>query len=747
MATDNKISTLVESQVPGYLLEEGPNLVAFLKAYYEWMETTGQVTEVSKNHLYNRDIDSTNLDKFYEYFRREVLADFPENILADKKLVAKRIKDLYRAKGSTAAYNLLFRILYDQNVSVYKPSENILRASDGRWTQDTIVRLGAPFSGNVDGIVGKIVTGSSSGATGKVLKVLTIFEGGVELKQLRLTEVSGSFIDLEQVTTTSGESGVVVNNIGPLSKVTFGTASAQGGTGHQPGDLVNLTSASGTGATGVVDATSNEVLTFKITNGGSGYTVGNTVVTISGGSPKGGLIGAVTVTAIANAETIFGYSDTIQGLSDTPIGYGPTFSSNSGVISSNLASSNSSTSLGSALGTISLQAGKISAISVTTGNYQLNSIPNVVAVDNAISPLELSDGAGGIKGRNAVITPSYIAGSITALSVTQGGQLYNTIDSVTVSNQTRTASDATGTPVVSGVINELGSYKGTKGFLSWDQRLQDNYYYQEFSYVLRSEIAFRTYKKIVNDVIHPAGNKLFGQIDLYDTVDLTGLDVETNVSTDLIGGKDGVPSIDSTLSFGTDYVVSRVFNLPSITSTAAVPNPIVNMSMVAASIVSTEAFSTDNVLSRDMSLPPIVPTANVSIDNILSRDLFTTSIESTLVVGEPADDVYLLANGYIYVSNNNTITTYLGKPITQHLDDPVIIGTPFVVQGDGSAIFSTIVKGGSQIEIQDIVPGTSGNTTYIVNTVFSNTTFTINTEFTGGNMSNGVFRYIYDGNI
>ena len=201
------------------------------------------------------------------------------------------------------------------------------------------------------------------------------------------------------------------------------------------------------------------------------------------------------------------------------------------------------------------------------------------------------------------------------------------------------------------------------------------------------------------------------------------------------------------MSFGTDYVVSRVFNLPSITSTAAVPNPIVNMSMVAASIVSTEAFSTDNVLSRDMSLPPIVPTANVSIDNILSRDLFTTSIESTLVVGEPADDVYLLANGYIYVSNNNTITTYLGKPITQHLDDPVIIGTPFVVQGDGSAIFSTIVKGGSQIEIQDIVPGTSGNTTYIVNTVFSNTTFTINTEFTGGNMSNGVFRYIYDGNI
>jgi len=45
MATDNKISTLVESQLPAFLLDEGPNLVAFMKAYYEWLETTGQQTD------------------------------------------------------------------------------------------------------------------------------------------------------------------------------------------------------------------------------------------------------------------------------------------------------------------------------------------------------------------------------------------------------------------------------------------------------------------------------------------------------------------------------------------------------------------------------------------------------------------------------------------------------------------------------------------------------------------------------
>jgi len=749
MATDNKISTLIESQVPGYLLEEGPNLVAFLKAYYEWMETTGQVTDASKNYLTNRDIDTTDLNKFYEYFRREVLADFPKNVLADKRLVAKRIKDLYRAKGSTAAYNLLFRILYNQNVSIYKPSENILRASDGRWTQDTIVRLGAPFSGNLELAVGKIITGSNSGAVGKVLKVLTVFESGVEVKQLRLVEVVGTFIDLEKVTTPEGLSGFVVNTVGPLSAVEFGSASASGGIGHQVGDSVTFSSVSGTGAIGVVDATSDEVLTFVITDGGSGYTVGsNTVISISGGLPKGGLTGSATVSAITNTETIFAYTDTIQGLSDTPIEYGPTYSSNSGIVSSNLASSNAYTALSAALGTLELVAGKISALTITTGNYANSSVPDVSAEQIQISPLDIPDGSGGFKGRNAIISPAFLPGSITDVTVTNGGRLYNAIDAVTVTNTTRSGTSAAiGDPVISGVIEEQGSYKDTKGFLSWDQRLQDNYYYQEFSYVIRSQKALKTYRNIVRDVIHPAGTALFGQIDIETEADLTGLDVETLVSTDLIGGKDGVTVGSLTTTFGLITQIDRTLPVESLTSTVTIPTHSVQYEINPTSFTDGQDFSTDAVISRDSILTSITPTTAVSTDTILSRDMFATSIASTLTVNEPAEDVYLLADGFIYVSNTNTIQTYLGQPITQYLDDPVILGTPFVVQGDGSVAFSTIIKGGSQIEIEDRIPGTSGNTTYIVNTVFSNTTFTINTEFVGEAMSNGVFRYIYDGNI
>ena len=676
MATDSKTSVLVQSQVPSYLLEEGPNLVAFLKAYYEWMETTGQMTEQSKNLLVNQDIDTTDLGKFYSFFQREILADFPDAILADRRLVAKKIKDMYRSKGTLASYNLLFRILYNQDVSIYKPSENILRASDGRWTQDTLVRLGAPFTGNLETSLGKFVTGQTSGATGKILRTVTVFESGVEVKELRLVEVTGTFLDLEQVVTSDNVGGFVVNTIGPLSDVSFGSASASGGGGHQVGDSVNLSSVTGSAARGTVARTVNEVVLFELTSGGSGYRVGNTVVTISGGNPKGGLTGQINITAIANTETIFRYTDTIQGLSDTPIGYGPTYSSNSGIVSSNLAIANSSTALSAALGTSTITVGTISAISANNGNYQGGILPSVSVIDEEVSDLDISDGAGGFKGRNAVITRSFLPGSIADITVINGGRSYNAIDAVTVTNTTRAATNAVGDPVVSGVVLEDGSYKGTRGFLSSDQRIQDNYYYQEFSYVIKSPTALKTYRDIVRSTIHPAGTKLFGQIDIEDTLDLTSLDIESFVSIDLIGGKTGIGSIG--------------------------PNTVV---------------SSDIILSRSLSLP---------------------SLGSLTVVGNPA--VYLNGSGFIHVANNNIISSYLTKTISPLFPEPVVLGTGFVIKGENTT-FSDILRNGSHIEVTDLVPGATGNTIYIVNTVFSNTTLTINTIFAGSAMANGTFRY------
>jgi hypothetical protein len=57
-----------------------------------------------------------------------------------------------------------------------------------------------------------------------------------------------------------------------------------------------------------------------------------------------------------------------------------------------------------------------------------------------------------------------------------------------------------------------GYYAGNNGKLSSTKKMFDGYYYQQFAYVLRSEISLSTYKDLYKRLVHPAGFKMFGEV-------------------------------------------------------------------------------------------------------------------------------------------------------------------------------------------------------------------------------------------
>ena len=753
MATDKKTSALIQSQVPEYLREEGPNLVAFLKAYYEWMETSGQVTDESKNLLANQDIDTTNLNKFYEYFRREVLALFPQNVLADKRLLTKKIKDLYRSKGSPLSYKLLFRILYNEEITLFNPAEYILKTSDGRWEKHAFIRLGPPFVGNLDNMNGQFVTGQASGARGKVIEVITARELGIEIKQITITDIVGEFEDRERVVSDNGLSGEILAAIGPLAGVTFDDlTNNRGGSGHQLGDTVALNSPTGFNAKGVVTGTTNGAVTFDLLDGGSGYRANSTIVYITGGSGVGG---SVSVNSISNLETLNLYTDRIDYLANTSIGFGPSYgtSANTNTLraSANLESANVNTALNAALGLTNEVVGTINSISVTTGNYNVN-LPEVVAEDKEIFLLDIGDGSGGKKGRNARIRARFIPGSITSLDVTAGGQSYSSIYPVTVVNETRTATNGSGTPVITGILEDPGRYVESKGFLSWDMKLQDSYYYQEYSYVINSDVGLRTYRDIVHQVLHPAGTKLFGTMDLSSTIDYAPqYDIESFTSVDLIRDKDDDGDelvIPSTLAFG-DIETARTLPVGSLPSALTFGNTVVGMIANLQSLTSSVSVPPMSV-QYTITPPAITPTElNPFGDMRFNLNVDPSSIAPVTTYGSNTF-VLLDGEGTIFVNGNNVISAYLSTPITTLLSEPAWpYGSSGQVLGTNTT-FETILQSGSIIEITDIDPGEIETKTYIVDTVFSNTMITITPTFgdgTGATMANGIFKYVYDGNI
>lgn len=406
MATDNKTSVLVNSLLPEFLDTEGPKFQTFVKAYYEWMETTGQMTEQSKNILNNQDIDLA-ADEFLTYFKREILSDFPEDILANKRLVYKKIKDLYRSKGSEESYKLLFRILYNEELDFYYPGQDLLRASDGRWIQETSIRLTKPFRGNPDQLAGEI-TGRLSGAAAKVERVQKLTVDGVEVHEVFVTNVTGTFLDAEEIDNTANTiSGTVISKSGSLQNVII----TDGGSGHQRNDVLTITSASGTGGRGKVSITAN--------------------------------------------------------------------------------------------------------------------------------------------------------GVISKLAVTNAGAGFLRTDPLILNNTTRAASNATGAGLLTAPISYSGRYTDVKGFLSWSNKLQDNRYFQEHSYVLRSSQVLNTYKEIVKNVVHPAGMRIFGDVLINVDIDNTTkplqiesvLHLSDIISTDIFIPRVVSASIDQYESSGDDGAI------------------------------------------------------------------------------------------------------------------------------------------------------------------------------------------------
>jgi hypothetical protein len=143
------LSSIVQSQLPEFVREDYQTFIAFIEAYYKFLELNYNV-----DLLKTRDIDET-LDEFVKYFKSEFAKDIPQTFLNDRFLIT-RIKDYYLAKGTEGSFQILLALLFQKNVTIDYPSRQMLRASDGRWNQDVSV-FAKVNAGNPDMVVGRLV--------------------------------------------------------------------------------------------------------------------------------------------------------------------------------------------------------------------------------------------------------------------------------------------------------------------------------------------------------------------------------------------------------------------------------------------------------------------------------------------------------------------------------------------------------------------------------------------------------------
>jgi len=299
MAIDQLTSSLVKNQFPEFLTEDAPNFLLFVKAYYEYMEQSGKsVHELNKLKSY-KDIDDT-LDEYIEYFRRTVIPSLPINVLADKRLLAKTIRDFYQSKGTFDSYKFLFRVLYDEDIEINYPADQMLKVSDGDWRIDRYVVISS--NEQAYNFIGKTIQGIESQGEAFVENVVRRFLGGRDLMQITLSKIKGNFLHSEAIKLKSAVASV---GFEPIIETGINSISVESrGAQYAPGDEVDLISSlTGTEGKGVVTnvLTQAGIINFTITDGGSGYTA-------STGSP-GTIIKQVGGDGTSDASFIISTSD------------------------------------------------------------------------------------------------------------------------------------------------------------------------------------------------------------------------------------------------------------------------------------------------------------------------------------------------------------------------------------------------------------------------------------------------------
>ena len=197
----------------------------------------------------------------------------------------------------------------------------------------------------------------------------------------------------------------------------------------------------------------------------------------------------------------------------------------------------------------------------TTANA-VTASSNVVSIDNSL------------RGNSAIIQSGNLSiGSITSVKITDFGVGY--LAAPNISATTTGDGNAILSSEVGSVVEKPGQYTSEDSLLSGKDKIQDSYYYQDYSYVLKTDLPVKTFKDTVKSFVHPAGWALFGEISVVNEVPTTvDFDAERPFTLVLNIPPFSVNFLDANANI-TEYHITFIEGIASISFTPVYDNEFV----------------------------------------------------------------------------------------------------------------------------------------------------------------------------
>ena len=535
-----------------------------------------------------RDPDKV-ISNFLTKFRNEFLNTIPENLdnSVDKRKLIKNIKSVYRAKGTSRGHEIFFRMLFGLPSETIYPRENMLRISDGKWTTNKILRAIAFSGSDTSKLIGRTITGQSSGATAFVEAVSKFQIGANEITEFTISSgtITGTFQTGEEVIGTESDDATVFIKAttsgipGTISITNDGFLSAEN-------DSVPITGG-GNGSIIQVNAIGNGGLTdFIIDNAGTGYEIGDDLVFDNSNTNGGGAVAKVALVnggltpedststtddhIILEDETVRGDNYTgnklVQeaGTGNNDITDIRIINPGSNYTTLPTITVNSPTELGNGAKILAngTNIGRVLGLKIVEPGAEYHQspspptldIPGVMILKDITGTFVADQGMTSLDSSSSTITATSTVfnSSLQTLKFKSASGTFQAGRTITLANgATATIArvqQSTATTTVTAVGDTNGTFINEDGHISDDaMRIQDSLYYQDFSYVIKVGRAINDWRDSFKKTMHTAGFYFTGQVN-----------IESRISAQISQPVDGqISGISESPIFG---VISQLFS-------------------------------------------------------------------------------------------------------------------------------------------------------------------------------------------
>ena len=523
MNTHKYISTQIEREIPQFIRMEYPNFVSFIKYYYEWLEQSGKPYHYIANILDFSDIDETSL-QFLEYFGKNFLASLPD-IIYDQNNIATLVKNIiqyYSARGSEKAFEFLFRIFEYKNstnedyIDIYYPSYDMLRVSDGKWVNDKSLKIINPPD-EINTWKNAEVVGLVSGAK-SIIDDINVYEStitNIKIGELFIVDFDvlhniDKFICGEDIKITTLD---MKEYYASIENVLAGIKITSPGKYYSHNQRIHITDKSlplpvGEDARVIVDTVNKDAISgLTIVNGGSGYEVNDKVI-LDGNDFGTGAYGFVQSVNASGA---------IQKIKLLSKGHG--YSANQKVVI------NSQNGTGAIVFIESDHIGEVKTVDIR--EFGINYVKNntklvfntIIRVYDISIDFDIGETITGLTSNVSGVIEYWDRVSNTmSIRIESSNTVFTPGETIKGSRWNSTAIiydfyTAQGEMIEGCVCNYKGKYINMDGHISSLKYIQDSYFYQLFSYMLKTN-KDKKYWEDVTKYSHPAGTISFSLKDI-----------------------------------------------------------------------------------------------------------------------------------------------------------------------------------------------------------------------------------------